>query len=52
MARSVKKGPYVSPKLLKKIRAMNEARDKKMIRTWSRRFNDHSGFVGHTIAVQ
>jgi small subunit ribosomal protein S19 len=51
MGRSVKKGPFVSPKLYKKIVAMNETRDKKVIKTWSRASTIFPEFVGHTIAV-
>ena len=48
MSRSIKKGPYVQEVLLKRIMAMNEAGEKKVLKTWSRSFPD---FVGHTIAV-
>ncbi len=51
MARSVKKGPFVQEKLAKKIDALNEANDKKVIRTWSRASTIIPSFVGHTIAV-
>ena len=51
MSRSLKKGPYVDAKLLKKIETMNEARDKKIIKTWSRRSMIVPEFVGHTLAV-
>ncbi len=51
MARSMKKGPYADPKLLAKIRAMNESGEKRMIRTWSRRSTIFPEMVGHTIAV-
>jgi len=51
MSRSLKKGPYVSPKLLKKIDAMNESKKKKVIKTWSRRSVITPEFVGHTMAV-
>lgn len=51
MSRSLKKGPYVDAKLLKKIETMNEARDKKIIKTWSRRSMILPEFVGHTLAV-
>jgi small subunit ribosomal protein S19 len=43
MGRSLKKGPYIAPKLLKKIEAMNERGDKKVIRTWSRTIAVHDG---------
>ncbi len=51
MARSLKKGPYCDPKLLEKIREMNEKGEKKIIKTWSRRSTIFPEMVGHTIAV-
>ncbi len=51
MARSVKKGPFVDPKLLKQIEAMNRRRDLKVVKTWSRRSTVVPEFVGHTLAV-
>ncbi len=51
MGRSVKKGPYVDPKLLKKVRALNEKGEKKPIKTWSRRSTIIPEFVGHTFLV-
>ena len=51
MARSVKKGPFVQEKLMKKIDALNASNDKKVIRTWSRASTIIPTFVGHTIAV-
>jgi len=51
VSRSLKKGPYVDAKLQKKIETMNEARDKKIIKTWSRRSIIVPEFVGHTLAV-
>jgi small subunit ribosomal protein S19 len=51
MARSLKKGPYVDPKLLKKIDTLNESGEKKVIKTWSRRSTISPEFVGHTLAV-
>jgi len=51
MSRSLKKGPYVDPKLLKKIEAMNTANQKKVLRTWSRDSVIFPQMVGHTIAV-
>ncbi|MCC6905679.1 MAG: 30S ribosomal protein S19 [Anaerolineae bacterium] len=51
MSRSLKKGPFVSLKLLAKIDRMNQAGDKKVIRTWSRASTIFPQFVGHTIAV-
>jgi small subunit ribosomal protein S19 len=51
MSRSLKKGPYIEPKLLKRIEAMNTKGDKKVIRTWSRDSTIFPQMVGHTIAV-
>lgn len=51
MSRSVKKGPFVQESLLKKIQALNEANDKKVVKTWSRSSTIFPDFVGHTIAV-
>ena len=51
MPRSVKKGPFVDEHLLKKIDALNEANDKTVIQTWSRRPTIIPEMVGHTIAV-
>ena len=51
MSRSVKKGPFVQEKLWAKIEALNNANDKKVIRTWSRSSTILPAFVGHTIAV-
>ncbi len=51
MSRSLKKGPYISPKLLAKVEKMNEAGDKGVIRTWSRASTIFPQMVGHTIAV-
>ncbi|HYB74697.1 MAG TPA: 30S ribosomal protein S19 [Candidatus Sulfotelmatobacter sp.] len=51
MARSVKKGPYMDPKLLRQIEAMNRTRDLKVLKTWSRRSTISPEFVGHTLAV-
>jgi small subunit ribosomal protein S19 len=51
MGRSLKKGPYVDPKLLERIEMMNERGDKKVIRTWSRDSTIFPQMVGHTIAV-
>ena len=51
MGRSLKKGPFVSPKLLKKIKIMNEGGKKKVLKTWSRQSMISPDFVGHTIAV-
>ncbi len=51
MSRSLKKGPFIEPKLLKKIEAMNQKGEKKVIRTWSRASTIFPQMVGHTIAV-
>lgn len=52
MSRSLKKGPFISPKLLKKVDAMNDGKVKKtVIRTWSRASTVFPQMVGHTIAV-
>ena len=51
MGRSLKKGPFVNKKLLAAIEAMNEANDKKVIKTWSRPSTIFPQMVGHTIAV-
>ena len=51
MARSVSKGPYVEPSLLKKIETMNQEREKKVVKTWSRRSTITPDFVGHTLAI-
>ena len=51
MARSIKKGPFADASLLKKVDAMNEAGDKSVIKTWSRRSTIFPSMIGHTIAV-
>ena len=51
MSRSLKKGPFVEVKLLRAIEAMNEANEKKVIKTWSRPSTIFPQMVGHTIAV-
>ena len=51
MARSIKKGPYVFDRLLKRVRALNESGKKEVIKTWSRRSTIFPQMVGHTIAV-
>jgi len=51
MSRSLKKGPYVEYKLLKRINLMNEAGKKQSVKTWSRSTMIIPDFVGHTIAV-
>mgnify|MGYP001081830855 CR=1 FL=1 len=51
MSRSTKKGPFVDEKLLAKITEMNQKREKKVIKTWSRASTIFPEMVGHTIAV-
>ena len=51
MSRSLKKGPYVEPRLLSRIEAMNAANEKNVIKTWSRASTIFPDMVGHTIAV-
>jgi len=51
MGRSTKKGPYVEERLMGRIEAMNEAGNKQMVKTWSRRSTIFPEMVGHTIAV-
>ena len=51
MSRSIKKGPFVEPKLLARVVAMNEAGEKRVLKTWSRSSTIFPDFVGHTIAV-
>ena len=52
MARSLKKGPYIDFRLLKKIEVANDKGSKSVIKTWSRRSMISPDFVGHTFAVQ
>src|SRR2546430_5188536 len=49
--RSQKKGPFVDDHLMKKVEAMNRERDKKVVKTWSRRSTIIPDMVGHTLAV-
>ena len=51
MARSLKKGPYVFDRLLKKVQNLNKANKKEVLKTWSRRSTIFPEFVGHTFAV-
>ncbi|MBR2304933.1 MAG: 30S ribosomal protein S19 [Ruminococcus sp.] len=51
MGRSVKKGPYVQEALYKRVVAMNEAGEKKVLKTWSRASTIFPEFVGHTFGV-
>ena len=51
MSRSLTKGPFIEPKLLKKVKVMNEGGKKKVIKTWSRQSMISPDFVGHTVAI-
>ena len=51
MSRSLKKGPFVEPRVLARIEAMNAAGEKEVIKTWSRASTIFPEMVGHTIAV-
>ena len=51
MSRSIKKGPFVQPVLLKRVQEMNENGKKQVVKTWSRASTIFPDFVGHTIAV-
>jgi small subunit ribosomal protein S19 len=51
MSRSVKKGPFVEERLYKRIEALNESNQKKVVKTWSRASTIFPQFIGHTIAV-
>ncbi len=51
MARSLKKGPFIDEHLLRKVETANDRKEKKVIRTWSRRSTIVPEMVGHTIAV-
>lgn len=51
MSRSLKKGPFVEPRLLQRVEAMNQKGEKKVLRTWSRASVIFPQMVGHTIAV-
>ena len=51
MARSIKKGPYVFERLLKKVQKLNETGKKEVIKTWSRRSTIYPDFIGHTFNV-
>ena len=51
MGRSVKKGPFVQPVLMKRIQELNETGEKRILKTWSRSSTIFPHFVGHTIAV-
>ena len=51
MARSIKKGPFVDLKLMRKVEVLNETKKKSVVKTWSRRSMIIPDFVGHTFAV-
>ena len=51
MSRSLKKGPYIEPKLLKRVEALNRSGKRQVVKTWSRSSTIFPQFVGHTIAV-
>ena len=51
MPRSIKKGPHVAPRLLKRVEDMNQSGDKKILKTWYRSSMIVPEFIGHTIAV-
>ena len=51
MGRSIKKGPFVQPKLLARVREMNQSGEKRVLKTWSRASTIFPDFVGHTFAV-
>ena len=51
MSRSLKKGPFVDQKLMQKIQAMNDAHDRRVVKTWSRASTIFPEMVGHTVAV-
>ena len=51
MSRSIKKGPFCAPELLKRVDEMNKTNEKKVLKTWSRASTNIPSFVGHTFAV-
>ena len=51
MSRSVKKGPFIQPALLKRVEELNAAGEKKVLKTWSRSSTIFPQFIGHTVAV-
>ena len=51
MSRSIKKGPFVQPVLLKRVKEMNKVGEKRVLKTWSRSSTIFPDFVGHTFAV-
>ena len=51
MSRSIKKGPFIQPVLLKRVQVMNAKGEKKVLKTWSRASTIFPDFIGHTVAV-
>jgi small subunit ribosomal protein S19 len=51
LARSIKKGPFVDDHLSKKVAELNTTRERRVVKTWSRRSTITPDMVGHTIAV-
>jgi small subunit ribosomal protein S19 len=51
MSRSIKKGPYIDQKLLRKVEEMNASNQKRVVKTWARASTISPEFVGHTLAV-
>ena len=51
MSRSIRKGPYLAPELMKRVNEMNKTGEKTVLKTWSRSSTIFPAFVGHTIAV-
>jgi small subunit ribosomal protein S19 len=51
MSRSVKKGPFIQERLLKRVQDMNKTGEKKVLKTWSRSSTIFPDFIGHTIAI-
>jgi small subunit ribosomal protein S19 len=51
MGRSIKKGPFIDGYLLRKVQAMNDANQKAVVKTWSRRSTIVPDMIGHTFAV-
>ena len=51
MSRSTKKGPFIDEHLIKKVQILNQSREKRVVKTWSRRSDIFPDMVGHTIAV-
>jgi small subunit ribosomal protein S19 len=51
MGRSIKKGPFIQPKLLARVQEMNQSGEKRVLKTWSRASTIFPDFVGHTFAV-